>query len=1030
MPVNGIKEVKGQYSAKELEAGVRKFWEDRNIPQKVSQFKKGKGGGTGRKFYLLDGPPYVNARAHVGHIKTRTLKDVWVRFKAMHGFNVWLQPGFDCHGLPVENMVERELGITSKKRIEEMGVEKFIEACRKHAMGNEKEWLKLYRILGDWRGWHEPYLTLENYYIESGWWTVKQMFEKGMLVQGKKSTFWCPHCETALAGYEVTDSYADVKDPCIYVKFPLKEKKNEYIVIFTTTPWTLVSNVAIAVHPDKYYVRAKVGDEILIIAEERAAAVLKDLCDMVYEIEGKFLGKELEGVKYLPVFDTPVQEKLKKDEKAHRIVLSIPVLKSKSYKHALEKERSENEGSGRSGSEKAGKEGKGRADKAEFFDFVTTDEGSGAVHTAPGHGPEDNYIGEHYRLPAVSPVDEEGRFTEDAGEFRGMFVKDTDKKIAEQLERKGLLLHFGWVTHSYPLCWRCKSPLVYRLSEQWFLSVDTIKDKMISANEKLRWLPEFGRERMRNWLDDVVDWCVSRQRYWGIPLPVWVCGKCGKRDVVGSEAELREKSASKLPSTIDLHKHVVDKIEFTCGNCGSKMQRVQDIVDVWFDAGIAPWASLGYPYKKGSKELLAKLWPVDLIDESQDQIRGWFYTLLFCGTAAFNRQPYEAVALNGWVLDEKGAKMSKSMGNVVWADEALEKLGADIVRMYYCWEVPVWETQKFSFRTAEDIRRAMNVLWNSYSFFTTYCTKDFNPGAKPENAEDRWLLSRLNSLIPEIEGSIENFEFHKVGRMLMDFIANDLSRFYIKLIRDRVWVSESGKSKKAALSVLHRTLVTLAGMLAPICPYVSEEIYQNLVRGLDGKAAESIHLSYWPKQDKGLVDRKLEEKMNAAKMLIDACYSARQSAGLKLRWPLNEMVVVTGDRTVTAAAKELNGVLKIMCNVENVRVARKASRSKKFSEAKLKNASVLLSKEFDETEVMMRELEREIQAMRKAHGYNVKDTIALTLKSDEKTNGLLQAKVEELKRKVGAKSVDIGKLAGKHRGRVESKAGTIEISFS
>ncbi len=1001
-----VKEVKGQYNAKEIESGIRKFWEDKNVPQNISNFKNSKK----KKFYLLDGPPYVNARAHVGHIKTRTLKDVWSRFKAMQGFNVWLQPGFDCHGLPIENMVERELGITSKKQIEEMGVDKFIEACRKHALGNEKEWLKLYRILGDWRGWHEPYLTLENYYIESGWWTVKQLFEKGMLVQGEKSTFWCPHCETALAGYEVTDSYADVKDPYIYVKFPIKGKKNEYIVIFTTTPWTLVSNVAIAVRPDKYYVRVKVGNDVLVMAEERVEPVLKEICKLEYEIQEKFLGKELEGIKYLPVLETPVQQKLKKEANAHKIILSIPVLKSKSYKHALEAES--------------------KGSKGEFFDFVTIDEGSGSVHVAPGHGPEDHYMGLHYRLPAVSPVDDEGKFTEDAGEFRGAFVKDADKKIAEKLEKRGMLLHFGWVTHSYPLCWRCKSPLIYRLSKQWFFSVDTIKGKMISANESIKWLPEFARERMRNWLDDVVDWCISRQRYWGIPLPVWVCEKCGKKEVIGSEAELREKASNKLPKQLDLHKHVVDKVELVCSNCEAKMRRIPDIVDVWFESGIAPWASLGYPHKKGSKELFDKLWPVDLIDESQDQIRGWFYSMLFCGIAAFDRSSYDAAALNGWVLDEKGKKMSKSLGNVVWAGDALEKLSSDVLRMYYCWELPAWETQKFSLRTAEEIRRSMNILWNSYSFFTTYCTKDFKPGiGKNLNVEDRWLLSRINSIIPEIKDYFENFEFHRTGRTLMDFVVNDLSRFYIKLIRDRVWVSESGKSKQVALATLYEVLVTLARLMAPISPYISEEIYQNLVRGFDKKAEESVHLTKWPKVNKKLVNRKLEKEMEAAKRLIDACYSARQSADLKLRWPLKKLVVASEDKTTLSAVKELNDVLKIMCNVTSVEAAKKAPKGD-FTQAKIKDAVVFVSKDFDEDEVLMREVVRKIQSMRKKHGYNVKDSITLTISSGKETNELLQSRKDELKKEVGAKVIDVGKLAGKRKGKLEFKGKVVEISFS
>jgi isoleucyl-tRNA synthetase len=799
-----------------------------------------------------------------------------------------------------------------------------------------------------------------------------------------------------------------VKDPYIYVKFPVVGRDNEYIVIFTTTPWTLVSNVVIAVRPDKYYVRVKVGNETLIMAEERVEAVLKDLVHVEYEVQDKFLGKELEGIKYLPVLDTPVQQKLK-NQNAHKVVLSIPVLKSKSYKHSLQL---------------------GKVSSAQFFDFVTTDEGSGAVHAAPGHGPEDNYIGQHYNLPAVSPVDNKGKFTEDAGEFRGMFVKDADKLIAEKLEKKGLLLHFGWITHSYPLCWRCKSPLIYRLSDQWFFSVDIVKDKMMSENERLKWLPEFGRERMRNWLNDVVDWCVSRQRYWGTPLPVWVCGKCGKKEVVGSEKELRERAVKKLAKQIDLHKHVVDKIEFECDNCGERMKRVPDIMDVWFDSGIAPWASLGYPHKKGSKETFEKLWPVDLVDESQDQIRGWFYSMLFCGSAIFNRSPYEAAALNGWVLDEKGEKMSKSLGNVVMAKDALEKLGADILRMYYCWELPPWETQKFSFRIAEEIRKTMNILWNSYSFFTTYCTKDFKPGIRAADlkVEDKWILSKLNSIVSQIEGHIENFEFHDAGRMIMNFVMDDLSRFYIKVIRDRVWVSESGKDKQTALAVLYDVLLNLSKLAAPIMPYIAEEIYQNLAVGVDKKSEESVHMASWPEVNKKLVDKKIEKEMEIAKELIDASYSARQSAELKLRWPLKRMVVVTESAGVTSAVKNLSGVLRMMCNVSGVEVARKEPKGD-FAKMKLKDAVVLVSKDFDEDEVLVREIVRKVQAMRKLNGYNVKDSITLTLQSDEKTNKVLEGHVEELKKEVGAEYLFVGKLSGKHRDRAKFEDKTVEIAF-
>ena len=512
-----IKEVKGQYNPKELEERIRQKWESEKIPQKLTKLDPKK-----KKFYLLDGPPYVNANPHVGHVKTTTSKDIWSKFKQMQGFSSWWQPGFDTHGLAIENMLERNIGVKSKKDIQKMGVDKFIEEARKLVEGNEKKWLELYKKIGAWRGYVEPYITFKNYYIESGWWTVKTLWEKGMVVKGEKPIHWCPHCETAVSGYEVTDSYADVKDPSIFVKFPVVGKENEYFVIWTTTPWTLVSNVAIAVHPNEYYVKIKVNGEILIVAEKRLEPLFKDLLKTDYDIQEKFLGKKLEGMKYKPVLDIPIQRKIEKDNNAHKIILSQHVMKSKSYKH-----------------------GKGTK-KGEFKEFVTMEEGSGLVHTAPGHGAEDHFMGIHYNLPIVSPIDDEGKYTEETGEFKGIFVKDADKMIAEKLENKGLLLNFSWAQHTYPLCWRCKTPLIFRTSKQWFFKVDLIKERMIRENKKVKWYPGFGKERFDKWLENATDWNISQQRYWGIPLPIWICEKCKSETVIGSEKELREKSITEI----------------------------------------------------------------------------------------------------------------------------------------------------------------------------------------------------------------------------------------------------------------------------------------------------------------------------------------------------------------------------------------------------------------------------------------------------------------------------------------------------
>lgn len=952
---------------KQLEDKIRKFWEEKKIIEKLTDWERNK---NKPKFYLLDGPPYVNAEPHVGHVKTRVFKDVWNKYMLMNGHFVWFQPGFDCHGLPIENMVEKQLGLKSKKDIEKFGVDNFIEECRKKARGNEKVWMSLYLKIGDWRGYFKPYMTLENYYIESGWWTIKEMWKKGMLYQGEKPTYWCPHCETSLSGYEVTDSYADVKDPYIYVKFPIKGKEKEYLVIFTTTPWTLVSNVAIVVKGDEYYVKVDYNGEKLIIAEKRLNA-LEELLKVKFEVKERFLGKELEGLEYEPVLKVKAQEKLNGNIKARKVYLSIPVLKSKSYKHGI--------------LEKAEKM------KEEFFDFVSMEEGSGLVHCAPGHGPEDYYLGQHYDLPAISPIDNEGKFTEDADQFSGIFVKDADKLIIEELEKNGYLLYKGFIVHSYPLCWRCKSPLIFRLTKQWFLSIDEIKEKMIEENEKVRWLPPFGKERFGNWLKDAVDWCISRQRYWGIPLPIWVCEKCGNISVIGSYKELKERSKEKLPEEIDLHKNEVDKIILICDKCNGEMKRVPDILDVWFDSGIAPWASLGYPYR--NQEIFKRLWKVDLVDESQDQIRGWFYSLMFTSVAVFGEAPYRSVAMNGWVLDEKGEKMSKSLGNVIWAFDALEKLGADVLRLYFCWENSPWEQQNFSFNSAEIVKRNLLVLWNTLQFFETYA-KDFEFTLENLKVEDRWILSRLNSTIKQVRNHIENFEFEKAGRAIINFAVEDLSRVYIKIIRDRA--STYSEERNIPLSVIKVCLIEIAKMLAPISPFISEEIYQRL----EGKHEKSVFEEVYPKEDEKLIDKELEKKFEIAKEFIEAILSLRQENRIKTRWPLRKALIPidVGD------AKE---VIKVLANVKEINVGEELSfRSKetKFGKVFL---DVNLYDDLKE-EAIIREVIRAIQEERKKRKMNVWDKINLKINGDENILNIVEKNAEYISKEVGAESLIIG----------------------
>ncbi len=974
-----------RYSPKEIEKEILDFWEKRKIPDRIVKFDPKK-----PKFYLLDGPPYVNYVPHVGHIKTTAFKDIWGKFKFMQGFSVWFQPGFDCSGLPIENAVEKKLGIKTKKDIvEKIGVDKFIEECKKLAEHNKPAWMGIYRKLAAWRGWLEPYLTYKNYYLESGWWSIKKLYEKGLFVEGHKPGFWCPHCETTLAGYEVTDSYKNVEDPSILIKFPVKGRKGEFLLVWTTTPWTLPANVAIAVHPEERYVKVKAGEDILILAEKRLK-LLEEL-EMGYNVLEKFPGKKLEGLKYEPVLDVPSQKELQKNTVTHQVLCSVPIMLKRVLSKAKIKKAVEAE--------------------EQFGHIVDMETGSGLVHIAPGHGDVDNKLGKHYNLPEVSPVDERGQLTKETGKFAGIFVKEADPLIIEELEKTGRLLNSSRIVHSYPLCWRCKSPLIYRMSHQWFLKVDTIRKGMIKENESVRWLPSFASERFNNVLIDAPDWAITRQRFWGIPLPVWICGKCGTKKVIGSREELGKESGERLPGDFDIHKNTVDKVKLKC-QCGGKMERVPDIMDVWFDSGIAPWASLGYPFM--NKEVFNRLWPVDLIDESQDQVRGWFYSLMFCGFAVFDKKPYKTVCLNGWTLDEKGDKMSKSVGNVTWAEDGYEKLGADLMRLYYCWNVAPWDTQKFSMRGAEELGRALNVLWNTYEFIKTYSEKIKQAGNPL--TEDAWILSKTNSLIGEVTDDLENFRFHYAGRKLVDFLLNEFSRWYIKIIRPRVSPQYMGKDKPAAQYTLVHVLEKIIRLMAPVTPFITEKIYQDFYRD-----NESIHLCPWPKANSKLVDKKLEEDMGVVKVLTEAMAAARQEGGIKLRWPLSEVRVLPKDKKAERAVDSLKEIIKAMGNVKEVRVVKKLAKGKEFEGGKLEIGGVM------KDEALVRELVRQVQVLRKKEGLDVRDRIALYIKTDTVTQKLLKQKEDDILKGVGGAKVLPQTKAKK--GEMAFEGRKIEIGF-
>ncbi|MEN3036037.1 MAG: isoleucine--tRNA ligase [Candidatus Methanosuratincola petrocarbonis] len=856
------------YKSKAVEEGVFAYWQGRGIEEKVREAGQG-------KFYFLDGPPYVTNPIHVGTAWNKILKDAYIRFYRMKGFRVRDQPGFDMHGLPIEVMVEKKIGIKSKKEIETMGIENFIKACKSFALENLQIATRQFKNLGVWMDWDAPYRTLDDHYIESVWAMLKRADERKLLGKGKKVVHWCPRCETVLAGYEATDEYRELEEESIYVKFKVEGKDNEYILIWTTTPWTLPANAAVMVHPDFMYVRARSGGETYILAEARLDHVFSDT-GRTYEVVERFPGSYLRGLRYrAPLLEeVPEQSKL---SPAHFVVLSDQ--------------------------------------------FVTLEEGTGCVHTAPGHGEEDHAVGEEYGLPDFCPVDERGLFTEDAGKYAGKNVRETNSEIIEDLKTKGLLFKTEKTKHRYPHCWRCKTPLILRTASQWFIRVTDLKERLLEENEKVEWIPEWaGKARFGNWIKNAKDWVISRQRYWGIPLPIWVCNSCGKHRVIGSIDELRENAPGS--GDIEPHRPWVDRIKLRC-ECGGEMQRVPDVADVWMDSGSASFACLGYPK---SREGFEKWWPADLILEGQDQTRGWFYTLMVCSVVLFNEAPYKRVLMHGFTTAQDGRAMHKSLGNVVFPEEVIEKFGRDTLRWYEL-GCTTWEDLRFTWKSIEETARFLNILWSTYYFASLYMNLDnFDPGKhtiggveKHLRLEDRWIISKLEGLIRRVTEAMAGCRVFDAVRDLEEFMRDDVSRWYIKLVRRRTWTEEEDPDKIAAYATLSHVLLNYLKLTAPIVPFMSEEIYRNVFAGLEGMP-ESVHMLKWPTPSEERMDPKLEEEMKVVKEVIEASFSARQAARIKTRMPLLRMKVVTGSGSVKAAVERMRGVIKDQANVKEVEV--------------------------------------------------------------------------------------------------------------
>ncbi len=864
-----ITEVAGQYNAQDLENEVRLLWEKAGTYRKVRQLRVG-----GKKFFFVDGPPYTTGRIHLGTAWNKVIKDSVLRYKSMNCFEVKDRAGWDMHGLPIEVKVEESFGFRNKKDIEAYGVDKFIQRCKEFALRQKDDMTVQFKILGAWLDWEDPYMTLKNEYLEAAWWTLKKAHENNLLERGLRVVNWCPRCQTAIADSEV--EYWDETDYSIYVKFPVIGEENTYIVIWTTTPWTIPANMAVAVNPTFQYskVRAwKDGNaEILIMASDLVDSVLKIGRYQDYELLAELSALEMQELLY-----------------THPLLDLVP--RQKEFSHGVYS-----------------------------ADFVTA-ENTGCVHIAPGHGLEDYQLGLDHHLEIFCPVGEDGRYTAEAGEkYLGLYVKEADNEVISDLEERDLLLAQGRLTHRYGHCWRCKTPIIFIATSQWFLRISDLRDKMLDEVSKVTWYPEWaGSARFSDWISNARDWCISRQRYWGIPLPIWTCTVCGHMEVIGTAAELEERSGQKLN---DLHRPDVDSVFLDCP-CGGKMKRSPDVFDVWFDSAVASWATLHFP---SHEEEFNEWWPADFITEGHDQTRGWFYSQLGASMVSFGRAPYKSVLMHGFTLDDQGRKMSKSIGNIVQPEEVVTKFGADILRFYVLGANAPWEDLHFSWDAVENTARMLNIFWNAYRFALPYMVLDRFDAKKADlslyqsnlRPEDRWILSRVNSLAEEVTVEMEGYQLHRIVRSISDFILEDLSRWYIQLVRPRTWIEQDDPDKLAAYATIYEVLVKLCKLMAPFTPFISESIYQNLVRGLDESAPESVHMCEWPRGNELLIDKRLEASMALVRDVSMAASNARQKGGRKLRWPVSEIVIAPSKEAVDLG--NLENVLRGQTNSKKITV--------------------------------------------------------------------------------------------------------------
>ncbi|GKX68658.1 isoleucine--tRNA ligase [Inconstantimicrobium mannanitabidum] len=903
----------------ELEKDILNQWKDDNVIKKSLNANP-----DGEYFTFYDGPPTANGKPHVGHILTRVMKDLIPRYKVMQGYKVIRKAGWDTHGLPVELEIEKKLKISGKEQIEEYGVEKFVKECKDSVFTYVSMWEEMSDKIGYWVDMEDPYVTYHNSYIESVWWALKTMWDKGLLYKGHKVMPYCPRCGTGLSSHEVSQGYKDVKDLTAIAKFKVKNEENKYILAWTTTPWTLPSNVALCINKSYTYVEAKKDDEVYILAKDLAGKVLGE----EYEIVKEFKGEELLGLEYeqLLPFYTPT------DKKGFYVV---------------------------------------------HGDYVTLSDGTGIVHIAPAYGEDDNLIGKKYDLPFINLVDLEGKFVDEVTPWAGKLVKKCDESIVEYLKEQNKLFKAEKHTHSYPHCWRCDTPLLYYPRDSWFVKTTALRDKLLENNNKINWLPDNIRTgRFGKFLENVIDWGISRDRYWGTPLPIWEC-ECGHRECIGSIDELKQKGIN-VPEDIELHKPYIDNVHLNCPHCGKEMTRTHEVIDCWFDSGSMPFAQHHYPFE--NKETFEANFPAQFISEAVDQTRGWFYTLLAVSTALFEKNPFENCVVLGHVLDKKGLKMSKSKGNVVAPNDVLDTVGADATRWHFYTSSAPWLPTRFSREDVEDTqRRFLSTLWNVYSFYVLYADLDkFDAtkyaGFKSANVMDKWILSKLNTLIKTVENNLEEYKITQAALAIEDFV-DELSNWYVRRNRARFWVTELTDDKIGAYTTLYTTLVTLSKVAAPFIPFMTENIYQSLVTSLDANAPESIHLCKWPEFNEALVNPELEKQMDLAYNICKLGRSARNGANIKNRQPLGKMSV-----SIATLPEYYGDIIKDELNIKTIEFGADLSEHVNFE---IKPNLPVLGKNYGKMIPGIRKAISEMNQMTLAQDINGGKVVTITVEGTE-----------------------------------------------